>query len=116
MAIETLKDKIARDDHDTLIRVETTVNNMAVDLKTLADGLATRVTAVETRVTSLEKINDEVKPPALSTIVTEHDRQIREFQTTVKNLRTLISWLVGGSLITFITTVLFFTKFFGLFK
>lgn len=110
MPEETVRDKVARLDHDTLVRVETVVNNMAVDLKSLADGSALRLTSAEARLTALEKINDEVKPSVLLMTVTDHDRQIRDFKTTIRNL----NWMLGGSLIGLFSVIAYFTKVFGL--
>lgn len=110
MPEESTKDKIARQDHDTLIRVESVVNNMATDLKTLADGSAIRLTTAEARLTALEKINDETKPRDIFLTVTEHDRSLRDLKTTYKT----IVWFVGGTCtaLGIVTTLL--SKFFGL--
>jgi hypothetical protein len=109
MIEETIKEKIARQDHDTLIRVEAAVNNMASDLKALADGWATRITSLENRVVLLEKTNDEAKPKELYVTVSDHDRQLREANTTIK----ILKWLVG-SFAAIIGLVSYITKFFGI--
>ncbi len=124
---ESVKDKVARADHDSLIRIETVVVNIATDLKSLADGTAQRISSLESnkldvknsflnmykvevdrkidsheeRVANLERINEATKPHDLLMTVTEHDRQIREARTTIKNL----NWVIGGSFLGFVAII-----------
>lgn len=112
MTDETTKDKIARQDHDTLVRVEVTLNNMAQDLKALGDGLTLRLTNVESRITALELIKNEVKPEEIVKLVAQHDKDISGLKTTWKTIVFITS--VGAGIISFTFMVL--NQFFGLFK
>lgn len=109
---ESIKDKIARQDHDTLIRVEATVNNMASDLKTLNDGMTLRLTTLEQRVNTIDRFHDALQPQKVADMVEKHDRDIRSLKTTWKTVIfiTTTATTALGILITILN------QFFGLFK
>src|SRR3990167_6603461 len=55
-------EKIRRSDHDTLIRLETKVDQIVHDIKELKDGVNVKISNLEIRVRSLEKIVSESEP------------------------------------------------------
>ncbi len=112
MPNELIKDKIQREDHDRLIKVAAVVDNIAADVKTLADGFGLRITSNESRINVLEKLNDELKPSEIAKLTREHAQALRDLRTTYKTLSIALS--VIGAAIGFIIS--FVTNLFGLLK
>src|SRR5581483_7111988 len=54
--------KLQREDHDTLIRLETKFDQMLNDIKEVKDGTAARLSALEIRMADVEKIHNEINP------------------------------------------------------
>lgn len=91
-------------DHDLLIRLETMMNTLLVDVKELKDGTATRIASLEVRTGNIERIHDEVNPKEMKKDLTELSAWKRDQQVTWKVTLTIAS--VVGAVVGFITSQL----------
>jgi len=112
MQEESVKDKIQREDHDRLIKMAAVVDNIALDIKTLADGFGIRIGSNTARIIILERLNDELKPSEIAKLTREHDQALRDLKTSYKTLSFAFS--VIGAVIGI--TISFVTNLFGLLK
>lgn len=105
-------ERMQRADHDTLIRVETLMGQIATDIKEFKDGLRSTINDHDTRIRLQEKINEQFPLAVLSKELHENTEWIRDFKTRYKTI-VMMSGLTGA-MITFIVSVV--TKLFGLLK
>lgn len=108
-------DRLQRNDHDTLIRLETIVKQIADDVKEVKDGTAFRLAAIEGRVSKLEQLAEHYDPAPLVAELRANTIFRQNFQNSWKTLLT-VSSILGGVVGTVGTIIAFLTKFFGLTK
>lgn len=98
-------DKMQREDHDLLIRLESKVDSLIVDVKDMKDGISQRLADHDTRLRAMEKIMEDVNP---NLRVKQHDElwQWRhDFQLTWKIVIGIAAFI--GSLVSFIIYLIF---------
>jgi hypothetical protein len=98
--LETLQ----RTDHDTLIRIEANLNNLATDVKIMGDGLNARVADHELRMQKLETVVNQLNPIETLKEFRNLQQQVHDFYTTA-NVYRIIAGFVGG-LFMFVATQL----------
>lgn len=87
----SITQKMQRDDHDTLIRVETKMDQLVSDVKELKDGLTFRVSQIEMRVADLEKLRDEIQPKTAMMKLEEVYQWKHDFKLTWKVILGIVS-------------------------
>lgn len=97
----------SREDRDLLIRLDSKVDQLSLDIKEVKDGVNTRVTALEAKTVGYDKLINEIDPLKLAAMVQGHDKFIHDFNLTKK----LILAIVGaiGGVIGAIATLIFET-------
>ena len=96
MSSETLTlEKLQRTDHDLLIRLESKVDSLIVDVKEVKDGTNTQLTDHETRIRVVEKVHEEVNPIQTVKEFRELQQQMHDFKTIWKFVITVAS-VIGG--------------------
>lgn len=88
-------------DHDLLIRLDTKVDQLTKDVKSMGDGVTLRVSNIEMRINDLEKLRDEIQPETLAVVVRDNAEWIKGFKNTWKLLLAVfstISLIVGAIL------------------
>src|SRR3989304_10127424 len=84
-------------DHDTLIRVESKVDQLVKEIKDLKEGTTTRIIALETRMDNMETVRDAYNPKDLVPKILEHDQWIHDYKLT-QRLFLLAAGAAGGIL------------------
>ena len=77
-------DKLQRLDHDMLIRLETKLDGVAIDIKEVKEVTTIRLSNLENRVNELEKLRDELNPREVVKKVNEVYQRQYDFQLTWK--------------------------------
>lgn len=93
-------DRLQRQDHDTLIRVEVATNDIRSDIKELKDGVKSTITDHENRLIVLEKAVTAEKLKDFDSLVLWH----RDFVTRWKFILGISSAV--GAIVSFIVTFL----------
>ena len=107
-----MNNRIQKSDHDTLIRLETKVDQIVVDFKELKDGLNAKVADLDARVKLMEKLRDEMTPIESHNRINELWQWKHDFSLTWKVIITIAS--VVGGVVGFILSVV--TDLMGIFK
>lgn len=107
-----MNNRIQKSDHDTLIRLETKVDQIVVDIKELKDGLNAKVADLDARVKLMEKLRDEMTPIESHNRINELWQWKHDFSLTWKVIITIAS--VVGGVVGFILSVV--TDLMGIFK
>lgn len=95
-----MENSLPTPDHDLLIRVDTKLTQLSLDVKDVKDGLTSRVSVLEAKTTSYDQILAEYPPQKNVTLLMAHEKWINDFKLTWK---LLVALSVGlSSLITFI--------------
>ncbi len=100
----TLDKKIQRSDHDLLIRLETKLDQVCVDIKDLKDGFSAKLANHEIRITAMEKLHDEINP--LDALTRLNKIQIKQHDFGLMWQFIVIGIIGGSSIITWILTTL----------
>jgi len=108
-------DQLQRRDHDLLIRLETLVNSIHVDVKELKDGTAQRLAGLELRTSAIEKIVDQYKPEPLVRQIEASTQWIHDFGVRWK-FAVGLAGLIGGMVVSIIGIVLNYFGVFGIQK
>jgi hypothetical protein len=105
-------ERLQRADHDTLIRVEEKIGNLAADVKASSLDFTTRSLDHENRIRILESLNQEVQPKVRAQQLDSVRDWMRDANTRSKTVMWIASGVGGfvGFLATIIGTAL------GLFK
>jgi len=91
-------------DHDTLIRVESKVDQLVKEVKDLKEGTTTRIIALETRMDNMETVRDAYNPKDLVPKILEHDQWIHDYKLTQRLF--LLAAGAGGGIIAFLINFL----------
>ena len=102
-------------DHDLLIKLDTKVDNLALDIKELKDGLTVRMAAIELKVVGYDKIIAEADPTGTKKKVDELGAEIHDFKTTVGIYR-VIAGVIGGFIFFLISQLPAWLRGIGFFK
>jgi hypothetical protein len=92
------------EDHDLLIRVDTKVDQLSLDIKEIKDGTAQRLAVLESRVEAIEKLHNEVNPTETLKRFETVEKWVNNFQLTWKFILLIV--IAVSSIITFILTTL----------
>ena len=87
-------------DHDTLVRLETKLDQLTVDVKDLKDGTNVRIANLEKRMDDMETIRDRYNPKSLVPMIQAHEQWIHDYKLTQKLL--LIAAGAAGGVIAFL--------------
>lgn len=91
-------------DHDLLIRVDTKLTQLSLDVKDVKDGLTGRVSVLETKTIAYDQILAEYPPKRNVDMLYAHEKWINDFKLTWK---LVISMSIAiSSVITFILMAL----------
>lgn len=104
-------DKMRQSDHDLLIRLETIVNQIAIDVKELKDGTNSKLENHGARIALVEKFVDEHNTARVLQKVEEHHLWIRDFNTRWTTVLIITSTVTGG-VVFIIDKILRFFKIF----
>lgn len=88
-------EKIRRDDHDTLVRLEVIVTGIAEDVKELKNGTTMKLADHEQRIKAMEAVHESVKPEETYKEFVLLKGEVRDFFVTAKTARTFIGILTG---------------------
>lgn len=77
-------DKSLMNDHDLLIRVDTKLTQLSVDVKEVKDGTNARIAALESKSLLYDKIIAEYPPEKYAPIVFKNQQDIHDFKLTYK--------------------------------
>ena len=97
-------DQLNSRDHDTLIRVESKVDQLVKEVKDLKDGTTIRIIALETRMDNMETVRDAYNPKDLVPKILEHDQWIHDYKLTQRLF--LLAAGAGGGIIAFLINFL----------
>lgn len=92
MATSEELERLQRTDHDTLIRVEAKMDNLALDVKTAAAETASRLNDHESRLRSLETLLQRFPPETHDTLLQGLVVWKRDMATSWKT----IAWIFGS--------------------
>lgn len=105
-------ERMQRADHDTLIRVEALMNQIALEIKEFKDGLRTTILDHDTRLKVLEKINEQFQISEIAKETQNNAQWRRDFETRYKTIVMMAGFT--GAVITFLIGVV--SHFFGWLK
>lgn len=91
-------------DHDLLIRVDTVVQRLALDVAKTNDGLTSRIAALEAAKIGYDQIVAEYPPSKAFERIAANERWINEFKLTWKIMLAISGGI--GALVSFIGTIL----------
>jgi hypothetical protein len=106
-------DKIQREDHDLLVRIEANLTNLGTDVKIMGDGINLRVSDHEIRIQKLETVGVQTDP--VETIRQFHilQQQVHDFMTTANVLR-IAAGIIGGLVFYLLTQIPFLLHAWGI--
>lgn len=76
--LESLE-KLQRADHDLLIRLETKVDQIVIDIKEVKDGTKAQLISLDQRVKAMEELRDKLAPVELHKMILEDHQWIHDF-------------------------------------
>lgn len=109
--LETLQ----RADHDTLIRIEANLTNLATDVKIMGDGLNARVADHELRLQKIETLVNQINPVDTVKEFRTLQQQVHDYFTTANAYR-VIAGVVGGLVMFILTQAPNILKLWGVIK
>lgn len=101
-SLESL-DRLQRSDHDTLIRLESKVDTLIVDVKEMKDGTSTKIAALETRVESIEKVHEKIRPEESVKLLGEVVDWQKQYKLTWRLVIAMVSAI--GAIVGFLTNL-----------
>lgn len=102
-------------DHDLLIRLETKMDSVVVDIKELKDGTTQTMAGHGLRIKKLEDITTAVKPVETVAEFRVLQNQVRDFFTTANTWR-VITGLISGAIVFLLTQLPNILKAFGVIR
>ena len=95
--------KLQRSDHDLLIRLESKVDQLGLDIKDVKDGTSRRISDLEAKMNLMEKIRDQYDPVKLVPMILAHEQAIHDFKLTSRvfliiagGTGALVSWILSN--------------------
>lgn len=88
-------DKMQRQDHDLLIRLEGKIDSITSDLKAMKDGMSTQLIDHEGRISTIEGIVQRVSPDKTFGEFQILKQEVHDFKTSI-NVARIIAGAIGG--------------------
>lgn len=108
-------ESLQRSDHDTLIRIEANLSNLATDVKIMGDGLNARVADHELRIQKIETLVNQTSPLETVGEFRKLQSEVHDFKVTA-NVYRVIAGFTGGFVMFLFTQVAPLLRYFGLIK
>lgn len=106
-------EELQRKDHDTLVRLETKMDQVIGDIKEMKDGTSKTLAALDERVKMLEAVKDKMQPDVVLRHVEDLVQWKREFNTVWRAMVTIsatVSGIIGFTLATVLQVINLFGK------
>lgn len=88
-------DKLQREDHDALVRIEANLSNLSTDVKIMGDGLNARVADHELRIQKIETLINQTNPLETVKEFRVLQGKVHDYFTTANAYR-VIAGIIGG--------------------
>lgn len=108
-------EELQRNDHDTLIRIETNLKNLSTDVKIMGDGLNLRVADHEIRMQKIEMLVNQTNPIETIKEFRTLQQQTRDYFITANTYR-IIAGFVGGLAVLLLSQIPNWLKILGWIK